>query len=83
MAVDLSKSWVYDAADEKCLKTVDGHGVCYTGDIGGFTDDDKGRLAAAAPEMARLLLSSISHVSHGGPTRKEVEEVLRKAGVLS
>lgn len=36
----------------------------------------------AAPEMAEILLSAYVHVSHGGPTRGQVEDVLKKAGVL-
>lgn len=40
------------------------------------------RLIAAAPEMGELLLSAWQHVSHGGPTRAEVEAVLRKAGLI-
>jgi hypothetical protein len=39
-------------------------------------------LIAAAPEMAEMLLSMHVHGSHGGPTRAEVEALLRKAGVL-
>ena len=40
------------------------------------------RLIAAAPQMAALLLSAWQHVSHGGPKRGEVEDVLRQAGLL-
>lgn len=40
------------------------------------------RLIAAAPRMAEMLLSIWQHVSHGGPTRGEVEALLREAGVL-
>lgn len=40
-------------------------------------------LIAAAPEMAALLLSAWQHVSHGGPKRGDVEDVLRTAGLLS
>lgn len=39
-------------------------------------------LIAAAPKMAALLLSGWQHVSHGGPTRGDVENVLREAGLL-
>jgi hypothetical protein len=41
------------------------------------------RLIVAAPKMATLLLSGWQHVSHGGPTRGEVEDVLREAGLIS
>jgi hypothetical protein len=44
---------------------------------------NNGRLIAAAPEMAEMLLSMFVHVSHGGPTRDEAEELLKKAGVLA
>ena len=40
------------------------------------------RLIAAAPRMGELLLSAWQHVSHGGPTRADVEAVLREAGLL-
>ena len=40
------------------------------------------RLIAAAPEMAAILLAAWQHVSHGGPTRADVEAVLRKAGLI-
>lgn len=43
---------------------------------------DDARLVAAAPKMGALLLSAHQHVSHGGPTRAEVEEVLREAGLI-
>jgi hypothetical protein len=43
---------------------------------------ERGRLIACAPEMARMLLSMVAHVSHGGPTRAEAEVLLKKAGVL-
>jgi hypothetical protein len=46
-----------------------------------FIEDDA-RLMAAAPEMAEMLLSMFSHVSHGGPTRAEAEELLKKVGVI-
>jgi hypothetical protein len=39
------------------------------------------QLIAAAPEMAEMLLSMFSHVSHGGPTRAEAEALLKKAGL--
>jgi len=39
-------------------------------------------LHAAAPEMGKLLLSAWTHVSHGGPTRGELEDVLIKAELL-
>jgi hypothetical protein len=41
-----------------------------------------GKLMAAAPRMAELLLSAWQHVSHGGPKRGDVEDVLREAGIL-
>jgi|HubBroStandDraft_1064217.scaffolds.fasta_scaffold13278_1 hypothetical protein len=40
------------------------------------------QLVVCAPEMAMMLLSMFSHVSHGGPTRSEAEALLRKAWVL-
>jgi hypothetical protein len=40
------------------------------------------RLIAAAPRMAELLLSAWQHVSHGGPKRGDVEDVLREAGLI-
>jgi hypothetical protein len=40
------------------------------------------RLIAAAPDMADILLRAYTHVSHGGPTRGELEDVLKKAGLL-
>ncbi len=40
------------------------------------------RLIAQAPRMAELLLSAYQHVSHGGPSRAEVEAVLRDAGLI-
>ena len=39
-------------------------------------------LIAAAPEMGEMLRSTFLHVSHGGPTREQVEAVLKKAGLL-
>lgn len=39
-------------------------------------------LIAAAPKMASLLLRSLTHVTHGAPTAREVREVLEEAGVL-
>jgi hypothetical protein len=39
-------------------------------------------LIASAPRMAELLLSAWQHVSHGGPSRADVETVLREAGLL-
>lgn len=39
-------------------------------------------LISAAPQMADLLLRAYTHVSHGGPTREEVEAVLKKAGLI-
>ena len=49
-----------------------------------LTDEDRAnaRLIAAAPAMAELLLSAYQHVSHGGPTRGELEAVLRQAGLI-
>lgn len=46
------------------------------------TAEADGRLIAAAPEMAALLLSAWQHVSHGGPRREDVAAVLRKAGLI-
>ena len=46
------------------------------------SSEERGRLVAAAPKMARMLLSMTAHVSHGGPTREEAEALLREAGVL-
>ena len=43
---------------------------------------ERAQLIAAAPKMAKMLLSMFSHVSHGGPTRAEAHELLREAGVL-
>jgi hypothetical protein len=40
------------------------------------------RLIAAAPDMADILLRSYTHVSHGGPTYVELEEVLKRAGII-
>lgn len=40
------------------------------------------RLIEHAPDMAAMLLGAFLHVSHGGPTRGELEDLLRKAGVL-
>ena len=40
------------------------------------------RLIAVAPRMAEMLLSAWQHVTHGGPSRGEVEALLREAGVL-
>lgn len=40
------------------------------------------RLVAQTPVMADILMRAYSHVTHGGPKRAEVEDVLRKAGVL-
>lgn len=47
----------------------------------GMTEADA-KLIATAPEMAHMLLSMYSHISHGGPTREEAETLLRKAGVI-
>lgn len=40
------------------------------------------KIFSASWEMGQLLLSAYLHVSHGGPTRAEVEAVLKKAGLL-
>lgn len=40
------------------------------------------RLIATSPRMAELLLSAWQHVTHGGPKRGDVEDVLREAGLL-
>ena len=47
-----------------------------------FIRDANARLIAAAPRMAEMLLSAWQHVTHGGPSRSEVEALLRDAGVL-
>lgn len=53
-----------------------------TGPVSTGTSEANARLIAAAPRMAELLLSAWQHVSHGGPSRGDVEDVLREAGVL-
>lgn len=45
-------------------------------------DEANAKLIAAAPEMAELLLRAFTHVTHGRPHLSEVENVLRKAGVM-
>ena len=45
-------------------------------------DEANGKLLAAAWDMGQLMLRAYNHVTHGGPTRAEVEAVLRKAGLL-
>jgi len=54
------------------------------GKAGDFVSEHaaNGLLIAASPDMAALLLSAYQHVSHGGPKRGEVEDVLRKAGLI-
>lgn len=41
------------------------------------------RLIAAAPELGEALLSAYRHVTHGGPTRAQVEDILKRAGLLT
>jgi len=58
--------------------------VCHL-DVVGLSDEEieaNCDLIRAAPELAEMLLSMFSHVSHGGPTRAEAEALLKKAGVL-
>jgi hypothetical protein len=45
-------------------------------------DEANGKLLAAADAMADLLLRAYTHVTHGGPTRAELEAVLKKAGII-
>jgi len=58
--------------------------ICYLATIGLSDEEVEANcdLIKAAPEMAEMLLSMFSHVSHGGPTRAEAEALLKKAGVL-
>lgn len=39
-------------------------------------------LHEAATEMGDILLSAYTHVSHGGPTRVDLETVLKKAELI-
>lgn len=43
---------------------------------------ENAKLMAAASDMGKFLLRCYTHVAHGGPTRTELEEVLKKAGLL-
>lgn len=47
------------------------------------TPEGNARLIAAAPRMAEILLSAWQHISHGGPTRGDLEDVLRQAGLIT
>jgi len=40
-------------------------------------------LIGSAPLMAEFLLSGYQHVSHGGPKRGDLENLLRKIGLIS
>lgn len=62
--------WVWDADSN------------YHDDISPEAMDVRTKLIAAAPKMALLLIRGLTHVTHGGPTREEVEGVLREAGVI-
>jgi hypothetical protein len=43
---------------------------------------DRAEQIATLPQLIDVMARAFAHVSHGGPTRGEVEAVLRKAGVL-
>lgn len=45
-------------------------------------DEANAKILSAAWDMANILLRAHSTITHGGPTRGEVEAVLRKAGIL-
>lgn len=47
------------------------------------TTEGNAKLIRAAPEMAEFLLSGYQHISHGGPTRGDLEDLLRKIGLIS
>lgn len=47
------------------------------------TREGNAALLRAAPEMAEFLLSSYQHVSHGGPKRGDLEDLLRKIGLIA
>ncbi len=68
-------------AEEVCIAT-----ICSDEDDlaeGDCEERANARLIAAAQTMGLLLLSAWQHVSHGGPTRGELEAVLRMAGLLT
>lgn len=48
---------------------------------GPYSHQGNAALIAAAPEMAMILLASITQITHG-PTKAEVEALLRKAGII-
>jgi len=47
------------------------------------TTDGNAKLIRAAPEIAEFLLFGYQHISHGGPTRGDLEDLLRKIGLIS
>jgi hypothetical protein len=58
--------------------------TCWHHSVGSIEKEmeQNAKLIATAPEMAEVLLQMYSHVSHGGPTRKDVEVLLKKAGII-
>lgn len=84
--------WVFDPVGDATLKTEDGTAICFTGDIGGFVEDEFGLLAACAPEMMLLLeelrFAQLAHKGEHSPEldrmvyvglQRKVEAVLKKA----
>lgn len=87
MAEHTPGPWVARAAsilpEREISADVQGKDGQFVADCGSHErSTDNARLIAAAPKMGAFLLSCYQHVSHGGPTRGELEDLLREAGLL-